>query len=55
MRKAKKGRDPRPGRKKPYHKPRLAVHGDIRALTLVNAGTKADGAKPATRASGVAG
>ncbi len=39
--------------KKPYRKPRLKVHGDIRALTAAKAGTKADGAgKPSTKVSG---
>ena len=39
--------------KKPYRKPRLKVHGDIRALTAAKAGTSADGAgKPRTRLSG---
>lgn len=44
-------RQPRP--KKPYRKPTLKVHGDIRALTGAKAGTKADGAgKPRTKLSG---
>lgn len=39
--------------KKSYRKPRLTVHGDIRALTRSKAGTKSDGGgKPATRATG---
>ena len=39
--------------KKPYRKPRLAVHGDIRDLTRAKGGTKNDGTgKPATKASG---
>ena len=39
--------------KKPYRKPKLKVHGDIRALTGAKAGTKNDGAgKPSTRVSG---
>lgn len=39
--------------KKPYRKPQLKVHGDIRALTGAKAGTKADGAgKPRTKLSG---
>lgn len=40
-------------RKKPYRKPRLKVHGDIRALTAKKAGRRADGAgKPRTRLFG---
>jgi len=40
-------------RKKPYRKPRLKVHGDIRALTAAKAGSRGDGAgKPRTRLSG---
>lgn len=39
--------------KKPYRKPGLAVHGDIRALTRTKKGALTDGAaKPKTRASG---
>ncbi len=39
--------------KKPYRKPRLKVHGDIRALTAAKAGTKNDGpGKPSTKLSG---
>jgi hypothetical protein len=39
--------------KKPYRKPRLKVHGDVRALTGAKAGTSGDGAgKPRTRLSG---
>jgi hypothetical protein len=39
--------------KKPYRKPRLVVHGDVRKLTGAKAGTKSDGSgKPATRVSG---
>lgn len=39
--------------KKPYRKPRLMVHGDLRKLTASKAGTKNDGAgKPATRVTG---
>jgi hypothetical protein len=42
--------------KKPYRKPRLAVHGDIRNLTQSKAGTKNDGTgKPATKATGAPG
>jgi len=44
-------RQPRP--KKPYRKPRLKVHGDIRALTAAKAGTGNDGGgKPRTKLSG---
>ena len=40
-------------RKKAYRKPRLKVHGDIRALTGAKAGTKTDGpGKPRTKLSG---
>ena len=43
----------RPKSRKPYRKPTLKVHGDIRALTGAKAGTKNDGAgKPSTRVSG---
>jgi hypothetical protein len=39
--------------KKPYRKPQLKVHGDIRALTAAKAGNKQDGpGKPSTRLSG---
>jgi hypothetical protein len=40
--------------KKPYRKPRLVVHGDVRKLTGSKAGTKSDGGggKPATRLTG---
>jgi hypothetical protein len=47
MKKAKKEK------KKPYRKPQLAVHGDIRDLTRTKGSTHADGTgKPATKASG---
>ena len=40
-------------KKKPYRKPALAVHGDIRALTGTKKSKKADsGSKPKTYASG---
>ena len=40
-------------RKKPYRKPRLVVHGDVRTLTGSKAGAKSDGSgKPATRVTG---
>lgn len=39
--------------KKPYRKPRLVVHGDLRKLTGAKAGTRNDGTgKPATRVTG---
>jgi hypothetical protein len=40
--------------KKPYRRPRLVVHGDIRVLTAVKKGKKGDGGggKPKTFASG---
>lgn len=40
--------------KKPYRKPRLVVHGDVRKLTGSKAGTKNDGGsgKPTTRLTG---
>jgi len=39
--------------KQPYTAPRLVVHGDLRSLTRVKPGTKADGTgKPATRDTG---
>jgi hypothetical protein len=39
--------------KKPYRKPTLKVHGDIRKLTGAKAGTKTDGpGKPRTKLSG---
>ena len=42
-------REPR----KPYRKPKLKVHGDIRDLTRTKGGTHTDsGSKPATKASG---
>jgi len=41
---------PRAG-KKPYQKPTLRVHGDVRAITKVKGGTKSDGAgTPKTKA-----
>ncbi len=44
---------PHPRPKKPYRKPRLKVHGDVRALTGAKAGTANDGAgKPRTKVSG---
>ncbi len=43
----------KPKPKKPYRKPSLKVHGDIRALTRAKRGTKADGpGKPRTKLSG---
>lgn len=49
----KKKRDKTSGSKQPYSAPRLAVHGDLRALTRAKPGTKADGTgKPATRDTG---
>lgn len=42
------------GKRKPYRPPRITVYGDLRRVTQVKGGNKADGAgKPATRASGV--
>lgn len=42
-----------PKSKKPYRKPTLKVHGDIRALTGAKAGTKNDGpGKPRTKLTG---
>lgn len=39
--------------KKPYRRPKLTRHGDIRDLTRAKKGTRTDGAgKPKTRASG---
>ena len=39
--------------KKAYRKPRLKVHGDLRALTRAKAGNRTDGAgKPRTKLSG---
>ncbi len=39
--------------KKPYRKPKLVVHGNIRALTRSKGGGANDsGGKPATKASG---
>jgi hypothetical protein len=54
MNAGKKGTSRRsPGQKKPYHPPKLMVHGDIRALTGVKRGRFADGTgKPRTRRSG---
>lgn len=44
-------RKPKP--KKPYRKPTLKVHGDIRALTGAKRGSRNDGAgKPRTKLSG---
>lgn len=44
----------RPGsRKKPYRKPSLRVHGDIRVITRAKGGTKGDGTgKPKTKTTG---
>jgi len=40
-------------RRKAYRAPKLAVHGDLAALTRTKKGTKGDGAgKPKTKASG---
>jgi hypothetical protein len=53
MSKARDLSAPRPKGKKPYRKPRLAVHGDIRDLTQSKGSNKSDGSgKPATKASG---
>ena len=42
-----------PRTRKPYRKPRLKVHGDIRVLTRAKAGNRTDGAgKPRTKLSG---
>jgi len=39
--------------KQPYRTPRLAVYGDLAALTRSKSGTRADGhGKPRTRAAG---
>jgi hypothetical protein len=50
----KKGKDKRAEPVKPYRRPALRVHGDIRELTRVKGGTSADGGggKPRTHASG---
>ncbi len=39
-------------KKKAYRSPRLVVHGDLRHLTMAKGGTKKDGGKASTRASG---
>jgi hypothetical protein len=42
-----------PRSRKPYRRPQLKVHGDLRALTGAKAGAKNDGpGKPRTRLSG---
>ncbi len=52
-RKTDRRTDARRAGRKIYRKPRLAVHGDIRALTGAKAGTRNDGAgKPRTRLRG---
>ncbi len=39
--------------RRPYAKPSLVVHGDLRAVTLVKKGNMGDGGgKPRTKASG---
>ena len=44
---------PQHGKKRPYRTPELAVHGDLKALTMAKGGGSADGAgKPRTKASG---
>jgi hypothetical protein len=42
-------------KKKSYRRPRLVMYGDLRRLTMVKGGTKADGGKPNSRQSGAAG
>jgi hypothetical protein len=51
---APKPNQPRAENKRPYRAPKLAVHGDLKALakTTTKAGTSADGGKPATRMGG---
>ncbi len=45
----------RTGSKKPYHAPKLTVHGDIRTLTRAKGGNRSDGgAKPKTKTTGTA-
>ncbi len=44
---------PSAGPKKPYHPPKLIVHGDLVALTQAKGGRFSDGTgKPSTRRSG---
>ena len=43
MRKRPKQTPPERGSKKPYRKPALTVHGDLRSLTAAKGSTKSDG------------
>jgi len=54
MNAGKKGASRRsPGQKKLYRRPKLTVHGDIRALTRTKKGTSYDGSgKPRTKTTG---
>jgi hypothetical protein len=36
------------GGKQPYSRPKLTVHGDLRAITAAKGGNKGDGANPKT-------
>jgi len=44
---------PEKSKKRPYHPPKVTVHGDLRAMTKSKGGSSSDGSgKPATRAFG---
>ena len=42
----------RVGTRKPYSKPKLTVHGDLRLLTATKGGTKVESGKPRTFSGG---
>jgi hypothetical protein len=42
------------GKKRPYSKPRLTVHGDLRVITAAKGGTKQEAGRPRTFVGGPA-
>lgn len=49
---AQKKEVPRPARKRPYRKPALVRHGNLKELTMVKGGNRTDGGSPKTRTAG---
>lgn len=51
----RKAERPLQAKKRPYRRPKLVVHGDLKTLTQAKGGSMGDGGKPATRSAGMAG
>jgi len=42
----------RPPQKRPYRKPTLVRHGDLKTLTMTKGGNRSDGGSPKSRTTG---